>query len=63
MTNTNEAKRQAMSAIAGVKSVAQMGMAKVTLGAAVYAAHIKQMDRQRPPRPRQVRRDAIGREV
>ena len=63
MTNTNEAKRQAMSAIAGVQSVAQVGMAKVTLGAAVYAARIKQMDGQRSQRPRQVRRDAIGREV
>ena len=52
-----------MSAIAGVQSVAQVGMAKVTLGAAVYAARIKQMDRLRPQRPRPVRRDAIGREI
>jgi hypothetical protein len=63
MKPQNEIKEQAMSAITGVKSVAQVGLAKITLGAAVYAAHIRQMDRQRPQRPRQVRRDAIGREV
>ena len=64
MSNTNEAKQQAMSAITGVKSVVgQVGLAKITLGAAVYAAHIKQMDRRRPQPQRQVRRDAIGREV
>ena len=52
-----------MSAVANVKSVvAQVGLAKVTLGAAVYAAHIRQMDRQ-AALPRQVRRDAVGREV
>lgn len=63
MSNTNEAK-QATSAIAGVKSVVgQVGLAKITLGAAVYAAHIRQMDRQRPQRQRKVRRDAIGREI
>lgn len=64
----HELKKQAMSAITGVKSVVgQVGLAKITLGAAVYAAHIRQMDRQtaalRPARPRKVRRDAIGREV
>jgi len=63
MTPKQEIKKQAMSAIAGVKSVASVGLAKVTLGAAVYAAHIRQMDRQRPQPQRQVRRDAIGREV
>jgi len=63
MKPQNEIKQEAMSAITGVKSVAQVGLAKITLGAAVYAAHIRQMDRQRPQRPRQVRRDAIGREV
>ena len=53
-----------MSAITGVKSViGQVGLAKVTLGAAVYAAHIRQMDRRRPQAQRQVRRDAVGREV
>ena len=52
-----------MSAVANVKSVvAQVGLAKITCGAAVYAAHIRQMDRQ-AARPRQVRRDAVGREV
>lgn len=63
MTN-HEIKKQAMSAITGVKSViGQVGLAKVTLGAAVYAAHIKQMDRRRPQPQRQIRRDAIGREL
>ena len=38
-----------MSAVANVKSVvAQVGLAKITCGAAVYAAHIRQMDRQAP---------------
>jgi len=63
MKPNDEIKRQAMSAVANVKSVvAQMGLAKITCGAAVYAAHIRQMDRQ-AALPRQVRRDAVGREV
>ena len=53
-----------MSAVASVKSVvAQVGLAKITCGAAIYAAHIRQMDRQAPQRQRQVRKDAIGREI
>jgi hypothetical protein len=63
MKPNDEVKRQAMSAVANVKSVvAQVGLAKITCGAAVYAAHIRQMDRQ-AALPRQVRRDAVGREV
>jgi len=63
MKLNDEVKRQAMSAVANVqKVVAQVGLAKVTCGAAVYAAHVRQMDRQ-AARPRQVRRDAVGREV
>jgi len=63
MKPNDEMKRQAMSAVANVKSVvAQVGLAKITCGAAVYAAHIRQMDRQ-AALPRQVRRDAVGREV
>ena len=63
MKPNDELKRQAMSAVANVKSVvAQVGLAKITCGAAVYAAHIRQMDRQ-AALPRQVRRDAVGREV
>jgi hypothetical protein len=63
MKPNDEIKRQAMSAVANVqKVVAQVGLAKVTCGAAVYAAHIRQMDRQ-AALPRQVRRDAVGREV
>ena len=63
MKPNDEIKRQAMSAVANVRSVvAQVGLAKITCGAAVYAAHIRQMDRQ-AALPRQVRRDAVGREV
>jgi len=63
MKPNDELKWQAMSAVANVQTVAQIGLVKLTAGAAVYAAHIRQMDRQAPPRQRQVRRDAIGREV
>ena len=63
MKPTDEIKRQAMSAIANVQTVAHIGMVKLTGGVALYAAHIRQMDRQAPPRQRQVRRDAVGREV
>jgi hypothetical protein len=60
-------KKQAMSAVANVQAlVTQAGLVTVTLGASVYAAHIRQMDAQRPQRPvrqRQIRRDAIGREA
>jgi hypothetical protein len=64
MKPNDEIKRQAMSAVANVTSVvAQVGLAKVTCGAAIYAAHIRQMDKQAPQRQRQVRRDAVGREV
>jgi hypothetical protein len=63
MTPNNEIKRQAMSAITNVQTVAHIGMVKMTGGIALYAAHIRQMDKQAPQRPRQVRRDAIGREV
>jgi len=56
-------KRQAMNAISHVETVAQIGMVKLTGGIALYAARIREMDRQTPPPRRQVRRDAIGREV
>ena len=63
MKPNDEIKRQAMSAVANVQTVAHIGMVKMTGGIALYAAHIQQMDRQEPPRQRQIRRDAIGREV
>jgi len=63
MKPNDEIKRQAMSAVANVQTVAHIGMVKMTGGIALYAAHIRQMDRQAPPRQRQIRRDAIGREV
>ena len=60
-------KKQAMSATANVQAlVTQAGLAKVTLGASVYAAHIRQMDTQRPQRParqRHIRRDIPVREA
>jgi hypothetical protein len=63
MKPQNEIKREAMSAVANVQKVAQIGLVKVTCGAAIYAAHIRQMDRQAPARQRQIRRDAVGREI
>jgi len=59
----NETAKQVVSAINCAQTVAQIGMVKLTGGIALYAARIHEMDRQAPPRPRQVRRDAIGREV
>ena len=54
-------------AIGGAVTVAKLGapvaLAKIAAGAAVYAVHISQMDRQRSHPQRQVRRDAIGREL
>lgn len=38
-------KKQMMSAVAGVETVAQVGVIKATGGVAIYAAHIRQMDR------------------
>jgi hypothetical protein len=43
----DEAKRQSKDVITGVKNVGQAGWPKVVVGAAVYAAHIRQMDRGR----------------
>ena len=63
MKPTDEIKSQAVDAFTSAATVAQVGMIKLTGGIALYAAHIRQMDRQAPPLPRQVRRDAIGREV
>ena len=41
----DEIKRQAMSAVAGVQPVAQIGMLKLTGGIALYLARIREMDR------------------
>jgi hypothetical protein len=61
----NEITKQAGSAFSCAQTVAQIGMIKLTGGVALYAARIHEMDRKQapPPRQRQVRRDAIGREV
>ena len=65
MKPTDEIKNQAVNAFTCAETVAHIGMIKLTGGIALYAARIHEMDRQtpRPPRQRQVRRDAIGREV
>jgi hypothetical protein len=63
MNTSEQVKRQAMNAISHVETVAQIGLVKMTGGIALYAARIREMDRQPPPRQRRVRRDAIGREV
>lgn len=41
------AKQQIKSVQTGVKNVAQVGWPTVAVGAAVYVAHIRQMDRER----------------
>jgi hypothetical protein len=43
----DEAKRQTRDVVSGVKRVAQGGWPTVAVGIAVYAAHIRQMDRER----------------
>ena len=63
MKPTDEIKKQAVNAFTCAETVAHVGMIKLTGGIALYAAHIRQMDRQSPPPSRQVRRDAVGREV
>lgn len=63
MKPTDEIKKQAVNAFTCAETVAHVGMIKLTGGIALYAARIHEMDRQSPPPPRQVRRDAIGREV
>ncbi len=63
MKPTDEIKSQVVDAFTCAETVAQVGMIKLTGGVALYAAHIRQMDRQAPPPQRQVRHDAVGREV
>jgi hypothetical protein len=63
MNTNDELKWQAMSAITNVKTVAHIGMMKMTGGIALYAAHIRQMDKQAPAPRRKIVRDAVGREV
>lgn len=60
---TDELKRQAMSAITNAQTVAQIGMVKLTGGIALYVARIREADRMAKTAPRQVSRDAMGREV
>jgi len=44
-----------MDAIRNVETVAQVGMVKLTGGVALYAAHIRQMDRENMRQKQQVR--------
>jgi hypothetical protein len=46
MKPNDEAKRQAMSSVANVQTIAHVGMVKATGGIALYAARIRQMDRE-----------------
>jgi hypothetical protein len=62
MNNSNEPKRQAMSAVANVQPIASIGAAKLTAGISLYVAHIRQVERQAGTAPRKAKRDAIGRE-
>ena len=63
MKPNDEVKRRAMSAITNVQTVAHIGMVKLTGGIALFAARIREADRQAGTAPRKVTRDAIGREV
>jgi hypothetical protein len=63
MKLTNEIKKQAVDAFTCAETVAQVGLIKLTGGIALYAAHIRQMDRQSSSATPKIRRDAIGREV
>ncbi len=55
----DELKRQAMSAVTNVKALQTVGMAKLTCGVAIYAAHIRQMDRQSGFAPGKGRKTAL----
>jgi len=68
MATPNESKRIASSLLEGVKTVSQVGWAKVAGGAAIYAAHIRQVDRGqhrhrgRAPE-RNFKREHLGRDL
>ncbi|MEJ0090597.1 MAG: hypothetical protein WDM80_12755 [Limisphaerales bacterium] len=68
MDTIDEAKRQAMSAITNVQTVAQMGMIKLTGGIALYVGRIRERDRemaqqnQQQTRRREFRREDLQRE-
>lgn len=57
-----------MDAIKNVETVAQVGAVKLTGGVALYAAHIRQMDRENMRQKQQVRtpaapqKEQLGRE-
>lgn len=53
-------KRRVMDAVSNVQTVAQVGLVKATGGVALYAAHIRQMDRD-SVRQRQQTRDMAPR--
>ena len=51
-----------MNAISHVETVAQIGLVKLTGGIALYAARIREADREAGTAPRKVSKVAIGRE-
>ena len=64
-----EVKRQAMSAVANVETVAQVGVVKLTGGVAAYVGKIREADRDMQHRQRESRqpqrttkRDGFGRD-
>ena len=63
----NESKRQAMDAISSAETIAQIGAVKLTGGIALYAARIREMDRESGFAPRKAKRrafrSAIGRDI
>jgi len=63
MKPNDEIKRQAMSAVASAQTVAHVGMVKMTGGIALYAAHMKQMDRPAPSGPRRLPQDVAVRDL
>jgi hypothetical protein len=62
MKTPEHVKRQAMSALIGVKKIAHAGIANLAGGIALYAAHIRQMERNAGTTPQKRQRDALGRE-
>ena len=62
MNTSEQIKRQAMNAISHVETVAQIGLVKLTGGIALYAARIREADREAGTAPRKVSKVAIGRE-
>ena len=59
----DDRKRHAMDAITNAQTVAHIGLVKATGGVALYAARIRQMDRQNGFDPQKSRKKAFGRAI